>query len=433
MNPIDISLTESVQGAGGAGFSAPIFRAGGGIDQGNATPQARGGQGMDYLAGIADIQGLDPVSSLRDAFDQEVTNTYEWITEVVAKGYDPTKMDMSDPNSKKVYLELLQRKQGLKKMRDDLLFSADVKKQRGVLVDPRADAATSVNKQVKPIFDQMITEYNKGIPAGGFKDRESYEFATQNYLNQREQLFNAYRMNREILSSSPEQQQLLDASYSTALAGQQVPTFAGESEMDKLKFNLEMQKFNLAQQKFKYEKEQNEQIESLDFETTPKRLAFSTGEEFQYDNPVLATAIVDLASASGYTLDGSAMTRTDAPSVKVDRYEILPVDSKGAPIVNGVSIGKGTRASDTIVGFKVFAVGASTGTTDSYAKTIWLAPEMTYNKHKGKSAQLVRDNVEEMKKTAKSMKVGDYFSTDGSVASPTAAPTASTAFDPTKF
>jgi len=404
MNPIDISLTESVQGAGGAGFSAPIFRAGGGIDQGNATPQARGGQGMDYLAGIADMQGLDPVSSLRDAFDQEVTNTYEWITEVVAKGYDPTKMDMSDPNSKKVYLELMQRKQGLKKMADDLKLSGRMKEKGNLLVDPTADATTIMNKGIESNLLNIAKGLSQTFTQSGYDNKEAFGMAMEQYQMNQEGLFKAYINQRDLLKDSPTQQRKLDAMYEESKAMLRMPTFSGGiSDYEKQQIDLGNRKFDFEQKKFNLE--QNDEVRQLRETVDNFDVNFDDGSSLRYTKSVLSVPPVRVASSKGYALDSrKGLQEGEYADIIIDRYEVIPVDKNGMPVRkdNLSKEGKPIKLDPNAISFKLFAVGNAK--KDGKAVPIYVDPSATKNKHKGTTANLVIETIDDYETRAKSMK-----------------------------
>ena len=400
MNPIDFQLTESVQGAGGAGFSVPIFRAGMPVDATTATPQARSGLGIDYLAGI-EMDGLDPVSAMRDAFDQEVANTYEWIAGVVEKGYDPTKIDMSDPNSKAVYLDFMKKRQGLKRMADDLKLSGTLKKQGDLIVDPTADAATVMGRGFKSNLLDIVKQQNSMFSAAGYDNEQTYGMAMEEYQVAGQQLLDAYLKQRELVKDNPDLLRKLESGYSEAKAARRPPMFTGGiNAKEAAMIENDRRALDLREKEYLLNKEGQEEGISQSTLNTKVTLQPSTGTAISYTSPRLTVPIVSVASARGFTLGGDGFVGETLPDIKVDRYEILPIDASGKPIVDGVQ-GKYSSAAD-VKGFKVFAIGNAKKGDDIVP--FYISADITKNKHKGSKAALVSKTIDEYNRIAKEMK-----------------------------
>jgi hypothetical protein len=403
MNPIDISFTESVQGAGGAGFSAPIFRAGVGIDQGNATPQSRAGRETDYLAGI-DMNDLDPVSSMRESFDQDVSDLYDWVASVVEKGYDPTRMDMSDPNSKKVWLEFNKKKQGLKTKADNLRESNLLKRDKSALIDPTADLTTARETAIRPNFAALVAEGNKVVSSAGINDEEAFGVALMDYEQRGEQLMNAYMQQRAILKDSPAMQTLLDAEYSAALAARQKPYFKGMTDYQMQKLRIDEMRLGLAIENAKRGAEDDVQFNVAN---KSNAVVLPDGKtNIVYETAILTTPEVSFSSAEGWALEKDsklgankyALKKKMVTNGKVDKYEILAVDANGLPIIEGAA---NVNNSGKIAGYKVFAVGQGKSGGDDYP--IWTDISVGRNKYKSGQNRTFDANISALENLAKEM------------------------------
>ena len=406
MNPIDISFTESVQGAGGAGFAAPIFRAGmPPSDFASSTPQGRAGMGADFLAGI-DMQGLDPLSSMRDAFDEEVGKTYEWIAAVLEKGYDPRKMDMSKPESKQVYIDFMKQKRTLQLMADDLKLSGRLKQDGRSLAPATATAQQALEMGDMPDFMQMVRESNKTFSSSGFSDQEAFGQAVQAYNEIGQGMFDAYMQFRDLAKDSPAKQKLLDAQFDMAVKSRQRPLFKGMTELQERRLAVDEARLNLQIQKLKMDGEKD--AYKLDVEGKTNTVYLANGDSFTYESEVLSTPQVKFSSTEGYVLatlsarEGGggggkqAVKRGIANSGTIDRYEIIAVDANGVPIITDTP-----SATKDIKGYKVFAVGEG-----KYGKEdvpVWTDVSTGKNKYSSAINQVVAENISRLESTAKEM------------------------------
>jgi hypothetical protein len=401
MNPIDISFTESVQGAGGAGFAAPIFRAGmPPSDFASSTPQGRAGMGADFLAGI-DMQGLDPLSSMRDAFDEEVGKTYEWIAAVLEKGYDPRKMDMSKPESKQVYMDFMKQKRTLQKMADDLKLTKEMRGSGDFFMPSDADAKTAVTRGFKYDLDDMVAERNKKISASGIADEESYNLEVDRFEQFTNQLYGAYKRQRDLLDGDPAMQKLLDAKFAGTISSVQEPVFKGASDLAKAKLEIDRARLNLQVARLEAGIDDDAGLDVTNEFT--RVYGADTKDGLEYYKATITAPPVKISSVRGYSLDGEDVNSRYLTDITIDGYEILPINSKGEPVIAGVTKKK-TDDSLDIKGFKLFAVGSSK-VEGGGSNPVWIDPKFTKNKHKGKMNKLVSEQIDIYSDAASKTKV----------------------------
>lgn len=399
MNPIDLSLTESVQGAGGAGFSVPIFRAATAIDQTTATPQGRAGAGIDYLADIQ-MDGLDPISAQRDVFDQEIASLNEWIAGVVEKGYDPRKIDYSDPNSTKVWLEFNKKKQVVKRLADNLRESNLAKREKDLFVNPKADLAEVRSKGFKPNLIDAVKQQNQMFSASGYDTKETYNMAMQEYKLAGEQLLDAYLAQKEMVKDNPDLVRKLEASYVEANAARRPPMYVGGlNEKEQAQHSIDRQNLALREKEFQLKKDAAE-VGLEEIEEAADVFSTATGKGVRYTKTRLPIPEIDIASARGYTINNGEIKNENLTGIKITGYETYPIDKAGNPIISD------RKGSVEVAGFRTFAVGSATKKgSDNKVRfvPVYINPDLTRNKHKGKLGQTINSKIDLYKQKDKSL------------------------------
>jgi hypothetical protein len=102
-------------------------------------------------------------------------------------------------------------------------------------------------------------------------------------------------------------------------------------------------------------------------------------------------------------LDDKNINNRYLTDITIDGYEILPINSKGEPIIAGVTKKKTDESLD-IKGFKLFAVGSSK-VEGGGSNPVWIDPKFTKNKHKGKMNKLVSEQIDIYSDAASKTKV----------------------------
>jgi len=407
MSNIDISFGQQVQGAGAGGAVVPIFRSNSGVNSATATPKSRGGGVVDPMGDI-DTKNLDPYSSDRDIFDAEYINLQEFVTQAIQKGYDPTKIDGSDPNSLKVAREFQERKQVLKKLADGLRLSFEKKSKTTGLFDIKATGEQILKGGlITTDYSDIVVKMNQTIPSSGYKNEQEFEEGVAIYNENYANLIDVYRRDRQSLEENGAGENAINnltRKFSNEMTGLNRPFKAGMTDLQQENLRLSTARFELEAQKIAAG------LADLAMYISQETMRFAVnGEEYDYNKQILSFPQVTVGAGNAWvitplTTEGYGRSEETIPSniskksiadAKIDRYEILPVDASGRPRVSGL----GLSQFGEVAGFKVFGVGSSNDDKGRPVPT-YIDPDLTANKQKGKANSVVYTQLSNMKKQA---------------------------------
>lgn len=402
MEPLSVGMTDMVAGAGGAGFAMPRIRLNAGVSANTQTPESRAATMEGMLGGLDDSNlVLDPISELRDEFDNGVANLYSWVAESIQQGIDPRYYDPSNPESPKRYRAFIEEKQRLRRMRDDLVTTRELQKKDDFLLPSSYKGAEDlIRNRIGVDLKVVAKEFNKNVTPSGYDQGLSFNQAMQQYDQVQAQLFDQFQRVMSTIKDDEKLKQDWTNEYLAARAMVNKPNIKTMSELERASLDLRQAEYDLRLREFN-----SKEADKISIMIDEDEFVMPTllGQESTLASvpmkpikqPSFIIPTVEYNSAiTAYVPDSKGGGKKESiGGLRIDGVKVMPIDKNGNPIVG--------TPTEIPHGFKAFATGISPAIGREPSRPVFVEVSVLGNKLKGEDRNKVNEYVSFMEAYSK--------------------------------